>query len=171
MRISVHVSPQLQLLILRLREVDRETKRQIRRATKTEAQPIWQEAVQGHVFTRVESLVLGKTARVAVSDRNVTLTSARIGKPLSGGLNPKTDYHVVEFGASNREERVPYEATSKHGKRFIVKRRTRRQLRERNPKGYVVYAAAADAIPRLASLWWATAVRTLGDALDGGKGA
>lgn len=166
MRVSVFVSPELRLLILRLREVDRETRKQIRRLTKADAQPMWQRAVAEHITTRPEALVLGRTARVTVSDQNVTLTSARIGKPLKGGLDPKVDYHVIEFGA-DRDQKTTYEARSSRGRSFTVTRRTRAQLRARQPKGHVVYPAAAETIPRLASLWWATAKRALAEALEG----
>lgn len=167
LRISVYSSRELQGLIARLKTTDREVRQQIRKATKADAQPIWQSTVLEHVSTRLEARVLGKTARVAVSDQNVTLKSAGSVKALPGGLVPSRDYHAVEFGVPDREERRPYEARSKHGRSFTVNRRTRRQLRDRNRNGYVVYPAAADAIPRIASLWVQTAVRTLHDLIEG----
>jgi hypothetical protein len=165
LRISVYSSRELQGLVARLREVPRETQAQIRRATKAVAQPIWQQATLEHVSTRLEQRVLAKTARAAVSNQNVTLQAAGSVKRLSGGLVPAVNYHAVEFGVPNRDEVRPYEARSKHGRSFTVKRRTRRQLRDRNRQGYVAYPAAADVIPRLASLWVQTAVRTLHEAV------
>jgi hypothetical protein len=166
LRISVYSSRELQGLIARLKTTDRETRKQIRQATKTDALPIWSESVLAHVETRLEARVLGATARVKASDQNVTLTAATVGRKLSGGLDPKIDWHVVEFGA-DRDSVTGYEATSPRGTRFPVKRHTRRQLRPRNPKGYVVYPAAAEAIPRIASLWVQTVVRTLHEIVEG----
>lgn len=166
LRISVYSSRELQGLIARLKTTDRETRKQIRQATKAAAGPIWTSALSEQLSTRLEARVLAKTGRVKVSDQNVTLTAASIGRSLPGGLSPKTDYHVVEFGA-DRDEWVTYEARSSKGRPFSVKRRTRRQLRPRKRTGYVVYPAAADAIPRLASLWVQTAVRTLHEIVEG----
>lgn len=167
LRISVYSSRELQGLIARLKTVDRETRKQIRQATKASAAPIWQQTITEHGTTRLEQRVLVKTARVTVSDQNVTLTSAGSARRLPGGLIPNQDYHVVEFGAPDRESFRPYEARSKAGRYFTVNRRTRRQLRDRKRTGYVVYPAAADAIPRIAALWVQTAVRTLHELIEG----
>lgn len=167
LRISVFASRELQALVARLKETDRETRKAIRQVTKAEATPIWAESVASNVTTRLESVVLGNTARVRVSDQNVTLSSATVGRRLRGGLNPKTDAKALEFGALDREQTSTYKAT-RGGKTFTVTRHARRQLRQRNRQGYVVYAAAAEAIPRLASLWAQTAVRTLHELIEGG---
>lgn len=167
LRISVYSSRELQGLIARLRLVDRETRKAIRAATRGVALPIWQESLAAHANTRLEVRVLSNTGRVKVSDQNVTLTSATIGRKLSGGLDPKTDYHLVEFGAPDRDAFRSYSATSRKGRAYTVRRRTQRQFKARNRTGYVVYPAAAEAIPRLASLWVQTAVRTLHELIEG----
>jgi hypothetical protein len=166
LRISVYSSRELQGLIARLRTVDRETRKAIRQATKGPALSIWQESLSAHASTQLERRVLSVTGRVRVSDQNVTLTAATVGRKLSHGLNPKTDWHAVEFGA-DREARTKYTATRNGGRSFEVTRRTKRQFKRPNRKGYVVYPAAADAIPRLAALWVQTAVRTLHELIEG----
>lgn len=166
LRISVYSSHELQALISRLRTADRETRKAIRQATKGAALPIWQDSLRANATTALEVKVLANSGRVRVSDQNVTLTSATVGRKLSGGLNPKVDYHAVEFGAVDREAFTQYEAR-RNGKAFQVRRRTLRQFKPRNTKGYVVYPAAAEAIPRLASLWVQTAVRTLHELIEG----
>lgn len=166
LRISVYSSRELQGLIARLKTADRETRKAIRQATRTAALPIWQESLRGHATTRLEVRVLVNTGRVRLSDQNVTLTSATIGRRLSGGLDPKVDYHEVEFGAVDREKYRRYEA-SRNGRYYWVKRRTLRQFKERQTTGHVVYPAAAAAIPRLASLWVQTAVRTMHEVIEG----
>lgn len=166
LRISVYSSRELQGLIARLRTADRETRKAIRQATRTAALPIWQDSLRAYATTRLEVRVLADTGRVKVSDQNVALTSATIGRRLSGGLNPKTDYHEVEFGAVDRDAYHRYEA-KRGGKYYWVRRRTMRQFKERQQTGHVVYPAAAAAIPRLASLWVQTAVRTMHEILEG----
>lgn len=167
MRITVFGSKELQSVILALRPLDRDTKREIRKHTKTMATPEWEQALNENASTRLEHRVLAQTGRVRVSDQNVMLTSATVGRALSGGLQPKRDAAAVEFGAD--DERVTYEATSRTGRRFKVTRNTRAQLRPRKRTGYVVYQAAADIIPRIASLWIQTAARTIYDKLEGGR--
>jgi hypothetical protein len=164
-RISAFSSPELQATLLALHGFDKDLKKQIRAQTKLHAQPMWQEAVNGNVTTRLEARVLGQTARVQVSDQNVTLRAAHIGKSLSGGLNPKTQWAAVEFGADIKAKRT-YTATSSTGRNYTVKRRTSAQLRPRRRKGYVVYPAAQEVIPRLAALWAQTTVRTFHESLE-----
>lgn len=168
MRISIFASKELQAVAGALQALDRETKKQIRNQTKEIAAPEWQEAVRANITNKLEGRVLERTARVRVSDQNVSLSSASVGRTLRGGLRPTVDYAVVEFGADDK--RVTYESTSRRGTKFKVTRNTRAQLRKRNRKGYVVYPAAARMIPRIASLWVQTVMRTTYEALETRRG-
>lgn len=160
LRISVHSSRQLQAIILAGKQLDREVRSEIRKQNRQVIIPEWQKAVAEHASTRFEHRVLGSTARAQVSDQNVQLKAAHIGKALAGGLKPSEIWWVAEFGA-NRAQRRNYVGT-RGGKSFPVRdRRTTQQLRPRNPKGFVVYPAAANIIPRIAALWAQTTVRTL----------
>lgn len=164
LRISAHSSKQLQAIILASKQVDRETRAQIRQHTRQVARTEWERAVREHASTRLEHRVLGSTARALVSDQNVTLKAAHIGRSLSGGLKPSENWGAIEFGAAR--QRVSYTGT-RNGKSFPVRNRnTRAQLRPSNRQGYVVYPAAASIIPRLAALWAQTAVRTLHEAFE-----
>jgi hypothetical protein len=111
------------------------------------------------------------TARVAASNQNVRLSAATVGRPLAGGLDPKREARAVEFGAS-KDHRATYTATSTRGRRFTVtNRHTARQLPRRNPKGHTFYPAVAQIVPRIASLWVQTVVRTLAEAFEGKQGS
>ncbi|TDW50997.1 hypothetical protein EDF52_10285 [Curtobacterium sp. PhB42] len=164
-RISVFASRDLRTLLAALKQVPRDVQKQVRQFTKQDAQPIWQSEIQGNVKTRLDQRVLGSTARVRVSNQNVQLESARIGRSLQGGAKPSAISGGVEFGA-NRDDRVTYTTTSRRGKRYPVTRRTKRQLPTRNTNGRVVFPASRKSIPRLASLWYQTAFRTLLDTFD-----
>jgi hypothetical protein len=164
-RISVWESAELQALLLALRGFDRALKKEIRQRTKAIAQPEWQKAVAERAERVTEQRVLAQTARVQVSDQNVTLRSAAIGRGLSHGLKPQQGYGGIEFGG-NPDATSTYTATSSKGKSFSVTRRTRRHLRPRKKSGYVVFPAAAQMIPRLASLWAQTAVRTFHETIE-----
>lgn len=166
MRISAHVSPQLQAMLTRIKELPAETRKQVRVATKGAALPIWQESVGTHVQSRAEALAFGRTARVAVTDKGVLLQAARIGKPLRGGLNPRTQWHALEFGGTPDTLRG-VAMTSRKGKAYTATRHTQRQLRPRRRAGYVVFPAIGDAVPRLFSLWLQTVARAGHEALEG----
>lgn len=166
MRISAHVSPQLRAMLARIRELPTETRKQVRVATKASALPIWRESVAVHVTSRADGIAFAKTARVAVSDRGVSLQAARIGKPLSGGLNPRTNWQALEFGGDPAKRR-PVETASRKGTRYTVTRHTQRQLRPRRKTGYVVFPAVSEAIPRVMSLWLQTIARAGHEALKG----
>jgi hypothetical protein len=165
-RISVFESRELQGVILALKGMEKEIAKQIRKHTKDVVVPVWQKAVAENISTRLESRAFGNTARVAVSNQNITLSVASVGKPLSGGLNPRSQAHVVEFGA-DRSTVVSYEARSARGTNYTVnKRRTRAMLREKNKKGYVFYPTVREVIPRIASLWIQTTVRAFHEAIE-----
>lgn len=138
--------------------------------------PEWSRAVNEHATTRLEHKVLAQTARVAVSDRNVQLKSAQLSRPISkrpgrDPMRPSEHWASVEFGA-DRNQTNSYQSnrtSREHGRRFfdVKNRHTTRQLRRPNRRGYVVYPAAANIIPRIASLWAQTAARTIHEAFEG----
>lgn len=165
LRINVYGSRELQAILSAMRVLDRDTKGHIRRETKAIADTEWRRAVAERAGTRLEQRVLASTARATASDQNVTLKSAHIGRSLSGGLKPSEHYAAVEFGA-NRGSYTTYTRRSQRGGTHKVKRRTANQLRNRNRDGYAVYPAAAEIIPRIASLWVQTVTRGIHEAFE-----
>jgi hypothetical protein len=147
LRIDAAASRELQAVILALKQADKEVQKQVRTHTKGSILPEGQKGIREHVSTRMEHRVLADTARVTVSNQNVTLKAGGLQKRLSGGARASEIYAPVEFG-TNREH--------KKGNRH-----TRRQFRPMNRKGYAVYPTAADLIPRFAALWVQTTVRTM----------
>lgn len=163
MRIDIRGSRELQDVALALQGMDREARGVIRSYSKSVMTRPWLSEIAERADTPVEQRVISATATVAVSDQNIRIQSAAKGRKLSGGLNPKTDYAPVEFGA-NREKRTSY---VRKGSR--VDRRTARQMKPRNASGYVFYPAAREMIPRLASLWVQTIVKLTADIFEGRK--
>lgn len=174
--ISASSSREFQLIATALRQyVDRDLAAGIRKAARTTVEPIWRQAIgeasslaQSYVPPRVVGRVFTRTAKVAVSDRNLTLKAAATGKPLSGGFDYRDrEWAVFEFGVKDRQAVTTYTATSSKGKKYTVhKRHVRRQLPVRRAKGWVFYPAAADAIPRIAALYAQTAMRLLHEAVE-----
>jgi hypothetical protein len=168
-RISVLNNEKLQAVILALRGFDRTLQGQVRRHTKAIGQPQWQSAVNANTSTRLESSVLGRTARMQVSNQNVTLKSGSSTRALSkGGASPRDIARAVEFGSELHEQKIT--ARSSKGRAYSYTRTGGRQFRHTNRKGYAVYPAAARMIPRFAALWAQTTVRTFMEAMEGKRG-
>lgn len=169
MRISIFASKELQAVLLAMSNLDKELSKQLRQQTKAVVGPEWTKATRENAQTRLEQRVLADTARVAISNQNITLKSAGVGKRLSGGLMPKETGYAIEFGADrfNAGQGRTYVSTSVRGKKFTVhNRNTVAQLRARNKKGYVVYPSAAEVIPKVASLWVQTVMRGIYEAFE-----
>lgn len=160
-RISVLVSKDLQTLLSAVRTLPAEVNKQIRTHTRTEAEPIWQEEVRGNVMTALEAHVLSDTARVSVSDQNVMLKSGGIGK--TNGTPNSVLVFAVEHGADPNKV---IQSASRKGTPY--KRRRGRQFRLPRSRGYVVWPAAGEIIPRLASLWAQIAIRTTHETFEKG---
>lgn len=159
LRISVFASKDLQRAILILKGTDKEISKEIRTRIRTFTTPEWQEAVRGRTTNAQEVRTLADTARVSVSNQNLTLKSATIGRSLSGGAKPSDIVKPVEFGAPQDTVRT-YTATSRKGKKYQVTRHTHRQFKGVSRSGYAVYPAAAQIIPRFAAFIAQTTVRT-----------
>jgi hypothetical protein len=163
MRISVLNSRELAATVAAVASFDRTLQGTIRRVTKIIGQPEWQRAVGGNTTTALESRVLGDTARMTVSNQNVTLKSAAIGRKMRGGARPPQLAGAAEFGAN-----VTRQTVTRQGTRYT--RQGNRQFRRTNRKGYAVYPAAAKMIPRFAALWVQTTVRTFHEAFEARNG-
>ncbi len=170
LRISVLSSKELQATILALKGMPAELSKQVRNVLKTFTTYEWQDELKGRVSTRLETRVLSDTARVAVTNQNITLKSATVGKYVGNSLvKPKDIAKAVEFGAPQNTVKT-YPSRSRKGRSFTIhNRHTEHQFRGPSRTGYVVYPAAAKLIPRIAAAMVQTTVRALHEAFEGGK--
>jgi hypothetical protein len=156
LRVSVYSSRELLTVIRGLRNLDRETKKQLRAHLRPMVTQAWREALAARANTDLERRVLVDTARVKVSDQNVRLTSATLSRSLTGGLKPSAHYGPVEFGAARLER------TTSRGRRNV-----HAPFKQPNRRGYVVYPAAAAVIPRVLAMYVQTYARAIHEALEG----
>lgn len=163
-RLDVFQSPELLATIYALRAIDKTIQAQVRKATKTVAEPEWKKALAERANTRVEHRVLVDTARISVSNQNVRAQSANVGRPLKGGLNPKVHYPAVEFGIKNKKS--TYSRKSRKGGTHKVTRTIGTGLPNPRRQG-PFWGSTSEMIPRLARLWVQTTVRTIATALEG----
>lgn len=162
-RISLLVDSPLRDLLIALRAVPAEGRRNVTKYTRTHAEPIWVEETRDRAATRLQQRALVNSARVGVATRNIYLRSGGVGALSSG--TPVSD---VAFGAEfggNPQKVVTQK--SRKGKRYG--RRLGNAFGAPRRSGNVVYPAARESIPRIASVAIQSAYRALLDALDGKK--
>lgn len=164
-RLDVFKSPELLATIYAVRSLDKTIQAQVRKFTKAVAEPEWKQALAQRADTRLEHAVIVATSVVSVSNQNVRIQAAGKGRPLSGGLNPKTDYAGVEFGSHAKGK--TYQRNSKNGGRHSVTRVMGTQFKAFRKGGHVFWPAATEMVPRMAALWVQTTVRTIANALEG----
>jgi len=164
--ISVLTSTELQLTLATLKGLPSEVRSQVNKSTKLLTTSEWQQEMAGNAHTRLESLVLVNTGRVRATGRNLTLVSGASAKKLAGGATVRDLVRATEFGAGPGKS--TYRSVSKRGKAYTVTRNTRAQFRPHTSNGYVVYQAARTFIPRAASLWVQTTMRTTYEAFEKG---
>lgn len=162
-RISLLIDSPLRDLLIALRGVPAEARKNVTAFMRKNAEPIWFEETRDRAGTRIQQRALVNTARVGVATRNIYLRSGAVGKLSSG-----TPASVVAFGAefgANPEKVITQR--SKKGKTY--KRRLGNAFGAPRRGGNVVYRAAREAIPRITSVAIQSARRALFDAIDGKK--
>lgn len=164
LRVSAYSNRELLLVLRGLGNLDRDTKKALRAHLRPMALAAWKQAAAQHADTRLEHRMLVDTARARVSDQNVRLTSASVGRSLAGGLKPSAGWAAVEFGANPSRRTV---SSQRKGTPYKSTRNTTAQLRRPNRRGYVVYPAAAAVIPRILAMYVQTYVRGIHEALEG----
>lgn len=158
-RISLLVSRDLAVLVQAAISLPREVAAQVRSQTRRVVEPAFQEEMRERVGTRLETRVLLDTARVSVSDSNVTLKTATIGKV--GGVPASTLAGGTEFGASPDR---PVSTRSRKGKAY--KRRLGPVFRAPRRRGHVFFPAVQAFIPRAGALWFQTAYRAVAETFE-----
>lgn len=168
--VSALASREIRAVLLALKQAEPEIRKEINKKSKDVLTDIWrqeiaeQASIVGGKTQAARFKVLVKTAKVTVGNKGVTLTAATTGRPLAGGLNPKTQWPGLEFGATKDVRSVEF--TSKLGNRYKQTRNVTAQLDPRRKKGYVFFPAARHAVPRILSLWVQTSVKTLHEIVE-----
>jgi hypothetical protein len=178
LHVSALASREIRAVLLALKQAEPEIRKAVNNQSKQVILPVWRQEIaeatslSGGKTQRARFKVLSSTAKVTVGNKGVTLTAATTGKPLSGGLDGKTYWYALEFGATQRALRT-VRSTSKLGKHYVMKNRDiHAQLDPRNyggktrAQGYSFYPAARETVPRILSLWVQTSVKTLIDIVE-----
>lgn len=155
---------ELQLTLLALKSLPKELTKQTRRFTQKLAKDEWQTGLEKRAATPLQRKVLVRSATVSVTNTNIRLKSATKGR-MSNGTPTSELAKGAEFGADiNVYSR--YSRRSKRGGTHKVTRRVMRGFGHFRDGGRVVYPTTADLIPRLASMYTQTLLRTTAEAFQ-----
>lgn len=154
--LDVRGSRELQATILAVRNAQRDIRRDINKAARNRLNPVWRGELGARARTRLEQRVILSGARVAASDRGVSLRAAGSRRPLAGGLIPTYDWPAVELGASRKQ--ATFTQRSRRGNRYQRTMRTGHGLPKRAQYGRIAYDAASVTGTRLVAMWVRTVV-------------
>lgn len=147
-----------------LRDFESFTPEITRRVQRTMS-PVWRGLISRKAgrWNR-DQAVLARNARIEGIAPPVA-RAADSTRAMRGGFVPAEQWHAVEFGA-NREKVTTYMRRGPNGDLHRVTRHTSRQMPPRIRKGRIVYPAFAELVPRLASMWVQTIMRTTNELLE-----
>lgn len=166
MELSAKDGPrELRAAVLALKQVDRDLKRDVNKRMRDTMNPVWKGALGDHVSWAPEQALL-KGARIAAGNPP-TMYAANAKRPWRSGstLVPRDHWHALEYGSSSQAF-TTYQRRSPRGTVHQVTRRTKAHLKPRRRAGYVIGPSVAETLPRLASLFVQSVVRSVLDALE-----
>lgn len=149
-----------------LKLVPRDVRNRINRDTRSTLKPIWQQEIQKHL-AGTDTFTGRMIGKGLVSGGNPPIMRAATSRrPLRpGGVTPDLEGYLAEFGGRDTLYST-YRRRSRNGGTHAVKRRTKLGLPITDRTGRVVYPAAAEVAPRMASLWVQTFVRDVYQAIE-----
>lgn len=166
---SVESLREFQAVVLALRLMGKDLRKDINAATRDTMNPVWQGLVRVNATSPGDYKILTPGTRIAAGNPPAA-KAATGGRKLSGGGTPKELAKAREFGAVNRDAVRTYERRNrKTGGTHRVTRHTQRQLPRAVRAGRVVYPAFAEIAPRMASLWVQIVVRKTHEAFEKGQ--
>lgn len=164
LRLSVGDAPrELRAAVLAARAARRDIRNDLNRRVRT-FKPIWADAITSNSGSDPRDALLSAGARIAPGNPPRLVTAST--KKKVGRLIAVENWAGIEYGA-NHALTTRYDRTSTKGTRHAVTRHVRTGLPRRRRKGRVIEPAVTQILPRIASLWAQTVVRTYLDALEG----
>lgn len=165
---SVRSEQVFQAVVLAMRLMGKDLRKDINTATRVTLNPTWKSLVEIHAQRHSDTKILVPGTRIAAGNPPAAVASSG-NKKLSGGGTPNSLGRAFEFGAVDRDVQRSYTRRNKRsGGTHEVRRHTQRQLPRATRQGRVVYPAFADFAPRMVSLWVQIVVRKSHEAFEKG---
>lgn len=166
-KVSVGDAPaEMKLAVLAMKKADKFVRREVSQRMRETMTPAWKQEVSGHLTGRTmeRAMILPGTRIAAGNPPQLIAASSKRTIGSGGGLTADKHWAGFEYGAGDGVRSV----TSKNGKTY--KRHVMRHLPARNSKGYVLGPASANILPRVASFWTQSVLKSFMDAADGKGG-
>lgn len=160
-RISLLVSKDLQTLVHAANSLEPEVAAQLRRHTRANVEPIFRSELAQRSASRVQVRTLVDTARVSVTNSQVMMKAAAVGKVGKGKTPADRLKGLTEFGVSPTKT---IRQRSRKGK--VYERRIGNGFPPPRRKGHVFFPTVQESTPRFASLWMQTAARTVAEVFE-----
>lgn len=161
-RISLLVSRDMRVLVEAVRGMDAEVRKQIRTHTRNTAKQVWKDELAQQTTTRLQNRILVDSARLSVTDQNITMKSAQVGK-MSSGTPVSQLAGPAEFGSSPTRKVAQ---SSGRGPNKQYTRRLGNAFGAPRRKGKVFFPAAHESMARIGALWIQTAYRTVAETFE-----
>lgn len=167
--LSVYGAEELQAAVLAMKLADRDLRNDINRRARATMGPEWKAGLSQHLRGIPQQQVIVKGAKISTGNPpSITTATTKTKVGHGGGIIPVDQWPVWEYGVS---QHYPHQYTrrSRSGRSHTVRRDVNAGAPPRRKNGYVIGPTLADLLPRLASLWVQTIVRTYMDALEQGS--
>lgn len=157
----------LRAAVLAMKAADKGMKKRINDAMSAEFNPVWKRELAQNLggFSRADDMMLrGARLRRGNPPALVAATSrARYGR----ALIPMRDWHLAEYGVSDHYKHA-YTRRSRKGRTHNVSRDVSTGWPARSQKGRIAGPAARAILPRVASFWIQSIIKTWIEAAEKG---
>lgn len=154
----------LRASVLAVKAATRDIRTDINRNMRGTMNPVWRNRVTAGAHGGMEARMLTPGTRIAAGNPPA-LVAASGNRRIGRGLSANRHAAGWEFGASDGVR----SQSSGRGPNKTYTRHVMRHLPARNRKGRVVYPAAAEVLPRIASFWAQSVIRAFMDAVEEGQ--
>lgn len=155
----------LRASVLAVKAATRDIRSDISRRMRGTMNPVWRDRVTAGAHGGMEARMLTVGTRIAAGNPPALVAASGNRKIGRGDLTANANAAGWEFGANDTTRRQ----RSGRGPNKTYTRHVMRHLPARNPKGRVVYPAAAEVLPRIASFWTQSVIRAFLDAVEEGQ--
>lgn len=162
---SVFASRELQAVVVSVKALPRDVRRDLSRRTRETMNPVWRDLVSRRAVTEQDRVILAKGARIAAGNPPKAIAASST-RPLSGGLRPADRWSSFAYGTRRPNRRATWRRRSADGTWHDVTGYPERQLPNYRRAGYVIRPAFRELAPRLISLWVQSLMRAVYDAIE-----
>lgn len=151
---------ELRAAALAMRKANSDIRKDVGTRMRSTMNPVWRSEIESRSPGGMAGRMLGANARIAAGNPP-QIVSAASKRSFGNGLMPDKHWAGYEYGANRNKY---WQTSSSKGKSY--KRRVNRHLPAKG-KGRVLEPAAKEVLPRIASFWVQSVIKSFMDAAEG----